>query len=456
MAIPIWSSVRHLSPPPRSFLLFSVFNVVSWQCIVGPAMVLLARHIDMPPSWVGFLNSFVPLSMVLVAFTVPLVTRFGSKRVMFWAWLLRNVVSSLVFLLPWVLIHGSARAGWAVLMAATLGFCVMRALGVGGWFPWLHEVVDERERGSYFAAEASTTQCMNILIMTGQGLVLYGNPGVWSFLMIYAAGILSGLFSLVWMARVPGGNAPVEAHPTGSSLWFYRAALADRRFVIFVATASLCFMAATWIGASLVMFMRDELGMSSRKIMLLTALNSAWILCTVTPWSRYADHSGSGRAMFKALVAHSVCSFLLLCVIPGAWWSIWLLIVISSGLAIFSTAFWAAVHRAMLNLIDENRRVAYTNIWILGTSMAMGGTPILAGWAIDWWGLAGFRTCFIIAGILGLVCAVLSRLAVNDSKNPVDFKTWLLDPSMPMQTMASIVTITVGRHESNRTKTKKI
>jgi len=182
----------------------------------------------------------------------------------------------------------------------------------------------------------------------------------------------------------------------------------------------------------------------------ITALNSFWILLTVTPWSRYADHSGSGRAMFKALVAHSGCSFLLLLVMPGGQHSIWLLLLLSGGLAIFSTAFWAAVHRAMLNLVDENRRVAYTNLWILGTSLAMGGTPILAGWAIDWWGLAGFRSCFIIAGMLGLVCAVLSRLAVDDSETPADFKTWLLDPALPMQTMASIVTITVGRHESNR------
>ncbi len=107
----------------------------------------------------------------------------------------------------------------------------------------------------------------------------------------------------------------------------------------------------------------------------------------------------------------------------------------------------------MMNLVDENRRVAYTNLWILGTSLALGGTPILAGLAIDWWELTGFRVCFVIAGALSLVCAVLSRWAVNDSTTPYDLKTWLLDPAMPVQTMATIVTITVGRHESNRPST---
>ena len=69
MSISVFPKFKNLSPAPRRFLGFMAFNVVSFQCFVGPAMVLFARKLDMPASWVGFLIAAMPLSMVLVMFT---------------------------------------------------------------------------------------------------------------------------------------------------------------------------------------------------------------------------------------------------------------------------------------------------------------------------------------------------------------------------------------------------
>ncbi|MCL4219528.1 MAG: hypothetical protein KJ052_21315, partial [Candidatus Hydrogenedentes bacterium] len=66
MKFPLLRSIGDLDRGPRRFLLFTGFNVVSWQCIVGPALILLARYIEMPASWVGLLISFMPLSTLLV------------------------------------------------------------------------------------------------------------------------------------------------------------------------------------------------------------------------------------------------------------------------------------------------------------------------------------------------------------------------------------------------------
>lgn len=450
MRIPILSDIQQLSMPPRRFLVFAAFNVMSWQCIVGNAMVLLARHIHMRPSWVGFLNSFVPFSMLLVMFAVPLVTRYGSKRVMFTAWMMRNLVSCLVFLLPWALIHGSEYWAGLVLMGATLGFCIMRAMGVGGWFPWLHEVVSEEERGLYFASEAATTQFMNTVIMLGQSFLLLRNPGIWSFLSIYAVGIVAGLISLVWMARVPGGDAVDQGAVTRGSFFLYGPAFRDRRFMVFVITASLCFVATGLLTGSLVMFMRDALKMTDTGIMVLTALNSFWILCTVTPWGRFADHSGSGRAMFMSMIAQSLGALGLLFIAPGSTHGLALLVLLTGAIYLFGGAFWAAVHRAMLNHVDETQRVAYTNVWILGTSIAMGCAPILAGAAIDFWQMAGFHACFAIAGLLGILCAFACDWAVKDGHQGRPMTERLLDPAMPMRVLGDIVLITAGMHESNR------
>ena len=170
--LPVISTLMELDAGPRTFLCFITFNLVSWQCVVGPTLVLFARKIEMPESKVGLLMSFAPISMVLVLLTGLIVARFGPKRVMLVAWFLRNAVACSVFAMPWAMAEfGIAAAGY-VLMAATLGFCLMRAVGAGGWMPWLHEIVPEKQRSSYFSAESAISNLLNVLIYGGYAMTL--------------------------------------------------------------------------------------------------------------------------------------------------------------------------------------------------------------------------------------------------------------------------------------------
>ena len=197
-SVPIVSNVQELDAGPRRFLFFIVFNVVGWQCVAGSVLALFALKIKMPPSWIGFLISFMPFTMVLAVGAGPLLTRFGSKRVMFGAWLLRNLLACTVFAMPWAVVRWGPRAAWYVLLVATLGFCLMRSVGVGGWFPWLHELVPERQRGAYFSAEASVGQLLNI------GLAL----------MVLLSLLPAKDFAAVTVACVPlDGNGRVVTNP---------------------------------------------------------------------------------------------------------------------------------------------------------------------------------------------------------------------------------------------------
>ncbi len=450
MQVPVVSSFLELSNAPRRFLFFTAFNVVSWQCIVGPAMILFARRIDMPASWVGFLISFMPFSTLLVVFTAPMVARFGAKRLMFTTWLLRNLVMCVVFLMPWVLTRGEPRLGWYLLMGATLAFCIFRALGAGGWFPWLHEVVPPPERGAYFSAEAASTQLVNVCIILTQGLMLIGEPGVERFLYIYAVGVIAGLVSLVWMSRVPGGAGLGAEVRLFGALEAHRRAAADRPFLVFVMLAALCFSCTAWLGSAYVLYLRDALLLTPRRVMLLTAAGSVGVLLTIRYWGRFADHSGSGRAMLKTLIGHSLGALAFLALPPGAWWTPWAMWPVVVLTSIFGAAFWMAAHRAMLNYVKEDGRVGYTNLWTVGTALTLGGTPIAAGWLIQHWGLWGFRACFLISGAAGMIGALACDWIVRDGPQALRARAWPLDPMLPVRTLVRIAWITVGLHESNR------
>lgn len=450
LRVPIFSHLQELAVAPRRFLFFIVFNVVSWQCIVGPSLVLLARKVDMPPSYVGFLISFMPLSMVLVVVTGQLVLRLGPKRVMFTAWMLRNLISCVVFLMPWSMLHYGARSGWWVLMAATLGFCLMRAIGAGGWFPWLHEVVPEGQRATYFSAEGAVGQFLNVAVMLGQGLILRNNPGLGRFLIIYGIGIASGMFSLAWMARVPGGLAVKAELTLNQGFESYRRALKDRPYMLFVTNASLCFSALSWFGSAGVMYLKDAIGLSSEEVMYVMALGSVGIMLTIRYWGRFTEHSGSGAGIFLTLTGHSLAALAALLLIPGGAATRYALYPVFILAATFNGAMWMATHRAMFNSVAAEDRIGYTNIFTVGTSLALGITPILAGMAIDNWGMWGYRLCFITAGLLGFGCAVASRYVCKDSE-PLDMNlARLLNPVLPARTVGRIFWVSMGLHESNR------
>ena len=448
---PLVSSMRELDPGPRRFLLFIAFNVVSWQCIIGPALVLLARKIEMPASWVGFLISFMPLAMLLVLLTGHFVTRMGAKRIMFFSWFMRNVVACAVFTIPWAMNRWGQHAGWYVLMGAMLAFCVMRAAGGGGWFPWLHEVVPESQRGAYFSAEAAVAQLLNVIVVGLQGLALQGDPGLGRYLAIYAVGIAAGLISLTWMYRVPGGKPVATGGAAFGRTWeAYRSGLTDRRFMAFTLTASLCFSFTSWHGTALVMYMRDQLSISSRDIMMVTAAGSFLVLLCIRFWGRYAERNGSRSALFLSLSGFAMAVLVMFVLLPGHAWTFELLCLQVLATTLLGGAFWMSVHRAMLNLVDPNERVGYSNIWTVCTSIALGITPILAGQAIEWGGMWGFRLCFFMSGVGGLGCAALVYHIVRDDAahnvfNPRAHGWWL-----PVRMVAEMARISLGRHESNR------
>ncbi len=450
MGIPLLTDYKKLSAAPRSFLVFSACNVLSWYSLVGPVLVLFGRKIEMPASWIGFLISFMPLSMILVLATIPLVTRLGPKKLMISTWIIRNLLAGLVFLVPWAMHAHGPQAGWVVLLFAVLGFCVVRAAGVGGWFPWLHDVVPTKEQSRFFSTEMALAQFCIVVVTLVQALMLRGDPGLGRFLSINAFGIAAGLLSAFWLARVPGGQATYNPEMPMSSMASYVTAWRDRSYRYFVATTALCFSCFAWINASIVLYMRDALGFSDTPIMFIMAGGNLSVLLTVHSWGRFADHSGTGHAALLAMIGHSVGAMAYLFLPPGAPWSAWLLPPTLVATTLLGAAYWTLSHRYMISIVDKEHKVGYTNIWVLGTAISMGVTPIVAGYIIEHFGLNGFRINFAVSGVVGILAGLGNYWVVHHRKPLRHALDELVNPILPVRTLARIAWVTVGLHSSNK------
>ncbi len=440
------TAVRELPSPPRLFLIFTAVNVFSWQCIAGPALVLFARALNMPPAWVGLLLSFLPISMLLVVFTVPLVEWLGPRKLLLWTWLARNVLSLSVFLIPLAVSRWGEGGGWQVLLFATLAFSLIRAVGVGAWYPWLHEIVPRPLLGSYFSIEAAMSQVIIIVLALAMALVLGLDQGLSRFFFIYAAGIGAGFWSVQLIGKIPGGASSVTAEVGVSARRpALREALADREYRRFFVLAMLGIGSVMWLNAASVMYLRDMLFYSETRIMLLLAAGGIGVACTVHFWGRAADRFGSVPAMIQLLAAHALLAFCWWGLLPGGRLTGLLAVPVIVFTTIFNGAFTMVSASGMLCRVRDEGRVAYTSLWILGVSTANGLPPILAGLLIDYWGMAGFRLCFLIAGCAGLAAAgLMFALSPEEGKPPLHELHHLIRPSQPLRSLARVFWITLG------------
>ena len=413
--LPVISAMREIEQGPRRFVGFTAWNVLSWQCLVGPAMILFARHIEMPPAWVGVLIAALPFAQLIVLFSGVLVSRYGPKRVMLTAWLARNLLMCAVFTMPLVLTYGGNRLGWYLLLASTMAFCAARAIGAGAWFPWVHEILPAPQRPKFFSIESSVMHFMTVAVILLQAFLLRGEPGVGNYLSVYAFGVLAGFTSLYAMGRVPGGASTQRTLALRASFRMQRDALRDRPFAAFIAIAMLGYVSLSWFGASHVMFLRDGLGYSSQTIMLLTALGSFAVLLTVRFWGDIAAKHGNSTAMLRCLTGHALVAAMF-ALLPGAGpWTVPILMPLLLAAFSFGAGYGVAAHGAMLDRVREDARVGYTNLWIAGIAIALGVTPIAAGAVIDWMPGIGFQACFLVSTATGLVTIAMGRHLSTES-----------------------------------------
>ena len=447
--LPVISYFSELDPPSRKFLAFTTINIFGWQCIIGEVLVLFGREIDMPASWVGVLMSLLPFSQALVVFTVPLVERYGPRRILTTVWVARHTVVLSVFSMPWAIAHWGPQAGWYVLVFSTAGFCFARALGIGGWFPWVHEIVPASRRGLYFSSEQSLVQAITVIVAlaTAQVLKWAGQPR--GFYFLYAFGITVGFASIALMRKIPGGRAtPDFARKRRRSWVVHRAALHDRDFMRYVGVAFLGVFSWGMFLATYILYMKDALGYSSPRVLLLKGIGSLGAIFALRHWGRYADRWGSGPALSHTAAGHAIVALAWVGLVPGWEGADWLIVPLIALSIIFLPASGAITVRGMMARLAKDSRVGYTNVYICATALGSGSAMVLAGQVIERFDLAGFRGCFLASSVFSLATAYLIRHQPQEPGKPrLRTPRNLLNPVTPLRSLGRTVWVTLGLEE---------
>lgn len=431
----IIADFRSLPPASQHFLLFSGINLISWQCIIGQMLALFGRDIGMPSSWVGILLSFMPLSMLLVILSIPLVETYGPRKMMIITWLGRNLSAIPVLFIPLAMGIWGPKAAWYILSLATLCFSLVRSFGVGAWFPWLHELIPQDKLGTFFSIETTWVQSLNVLVTFGISRILSMQENPYRFYWVYAVGITAGLISVWYIIRMSGGARNSTAESTSEKFSVIVHAFRDSRFRNFIILSVLSISAIMWLNFSSILYLRDVLKFPDNRIMFFMTAGAIGVALSIHTTGKFAEKFRSNHVIAFLMGGFAIIATCWCGLRPEIQWTLKFTLPIIVLGAIISAEFFVFASKGMMSLVQEKDRTGYTSMWIVGTSLSNGIPPIIAGWLISIFHTQGYRICFLISAISAFAVAVFWRRFHLDTVELITDAHMIIKPTQPLRSL---------------------
>ncbi|MEJ2211211.1 MAG: MFS transporter [Anaerolineae bacterium] len=409
---------------------WSVANSVFAQyTFFGSIFILFLNELGLDKGQIGSLLSLLPFLGIVAVFVASTLARLGYKRVFLASMASRTATAALLLAMPAILAAWGQQALLAVIVVVVGVFGLFRATGFTAFYPWLQEQVPDSVRGKYTAVKNALASLCALLATLAAGYVLGTDPDLGRFRILFVAGVLAGVISIWAALRIPGG-APVRgASGDQSSFGEMLAAGRDRNFLRYLAGIGLVTLATGPLVSFVPLFMKDQVGLSSRYVVwldtgvLLGGLVSSYL------WGWLADRYGSKPVMISGV--------LLLPLMPLAWlltpWdaagpslSLLLALAIALGQGLINTGWSIGSGRLLfVGVVPPERNTSYMALYYAWAGVAGALGQLLGGWLVDasaglqgQWGivrLSPYAPLFLVGILFPLAAHLLFRRVQADS-----------------------------------------
>ncbi|MCI0535470.1 MAG: MFS transporter [Verrucomicrobiales bacterium] len=362
--------------------LFSAFNALSFQIVLGSSMVLYAKALQASATVLGIIAGMMPL---LVIFQIPAasyIDRVGYKRFVYGGWGIRVAFIFLMALVPLTSAFLNHVSRLALILALLFAFNLSRGISSSAWLPWITLLVPPTIRGRYVSLDAACVQFGSFVTTIIAAVCLGQQPTNWQFAAIFGFSGLMGAISLGFLKRIPDVPLPKQAHPSSFPVPY-------REMIAFPPFRKLLWEVFGWAVAYggmttfTVAFLKTEAHLSEMAILLLTSttflggLGSLWL-------GTRLDRFGSKPILLFCfalwvvnLVGWASTSGHLL---PPA---LWLVLLLQFSMGLLAALVNMANTRLAMVLIPEMGRNHFFAIYSVVFNVTLGLTPIVWGLFID-------------------------------------------------------------------------
>lgn len=267
----------------QNAFLFSAFNALSFQVVLGSPMVLYAKGLGARATVLGIIAGMMPL---LVIFQIPAanyINRIGYKRFVVAGWGTRVMVIFAIALVPLADRLLGANNQLAVLLVLLFCFNLSRGISSCAWLPWITGLIPPAVRGRYLSRDQAVLNFASFVVFLIGAAVLGETPGPGRFAGLFGFSAVAGAISLSFLKRIP--DVPVTEEPAKSRTGVpWLAMLRHPPFWKLVRAVVAWSVAYGGMTAFTVAFLKVKANMPDNHILVITSvsflggLSSLWLL----------------------------------------------------------------------------------------------------------------------------------------------------------------------------------
>jgi len=380
-------------PGLHNGFIFSSFNALSFQIILGSPMVLYAKTLGASATVLGVIAGMMPLLVISQIPAAAYIPRIGFKRFVVGGWSTRVVFIFLMAVVPLLGLLPRINHGSQLALLLLLLFCFNLSRGISScaWLPWITSLIPAEIRGRYLSFDTACINGASFVTILLSALVLGAAPQPWQFSVIILFSAAMGALSLIFLRRIPDGQVPAEENASRHSVpWREISAYPPFRKLLWAVVGWA--VAYGGLSAFSVAFLKTEVGMTEGRILLLSStiflggLSSLWFL------GPRLDRLGSKPVLGFSLTIWLAILFGWLCLSgralrPGAPLIVGLMLL----MGLFASLVQMATTRLAMVVIPVTGRNHFFALYSVVANVALGLAPVLWGLVIDAFGSVGGR-----------------------------------------------------------------
>lgn len=379
------SSPRSLPEYARHLWGFGFMNAVCFTIALGSPMVLCARYLNARESLIGFLLALTPLFTALQLPAARFADRWGYRNLMMAGWRARAFMVLLMVPLPLLVKVLPASLLLFLLTALLVAFNAIRGFASGSWNPWIKQLIAPSQLGRYFSIESIVANIAGLLTLLLCGFILGHNPAGWHYALLLAISGTAGVVSVMPLRRCPPGETPNVDGPQESLRAVARRVWANKEYRRLVRFAMVNSVALGAVGGFNVLFLREIVGFSEGRVVLLTTAGFVGSMAGAFMLSRYLDYTGSRPVMRIAGFGHiAFFGFLTVFAAVGPTANLTLLIPVILLGGVIGNASGVATGRLILNTCPREDLTVAMALSQVGQALSAGIATVAWGFMLEW------------------------------------------------------------------------
>ena len=409
-------------------VVFSITNSIYVEyTFFGSVFVLFLNELGLDKSQMGGLLSLLPFFGLIALFVAPSIARFGFKRTLLVSFSARTTVSAFLLLTPWVLAQLGSRAVLVYIVVIVAGFAIARAIGLTAFYPWAQEYVPDAVRGKFSAIKNSMSALSALFAVTVAGYVIGSSPGLRPFMTLFAVSLVVAIVSIWAQSFIPGGAPAGRSGVEQTSYHDMVNAAKDRNLVQYLVGVSLVTLATVPLVSFLPLFMKEQVGLSSKHVVLLQTGTLLGGLLSSYLWGWAADRYGSKPVMLSGVYLQAGLPILWILMPRHSTGSLYVALGIALLQGLVNTSWVIGSARLLyVSVVPTAKRTEYMAVYYAWTGVVSGLGQLLGGWILElfaglsgrWWvfTLDPYSALFAVGLALPLLSSFMFRSVRADSQ----------------------------------------